>query len=210
MKSSFPSIFLFRTVTAAVFVAAGWPSSAVSAVGDATTWVFNAPAIANAAQNPPYDPVASLQLTETAGGVQFVLDPNELNSGYGANSFINQLFFVYNASTGPALTGGNIDKTESPPQTVDTFTWNAGNPIDQFSLPNGHTEAGYSSLIIQVGFPSKNSDGELRFRPTETSTWTVLGTHLTDFTATSATANSKPSPMFGLLSLNGFNDDSSN
>jgi hypothetical protein len=39
MKSSLPSKFLFGTVTAGVFVAAAWASSAVSAVGDATTCV---------------------------------------------------------------------------------------------------------------------------------------------------------------------------
>jgi hypothetical protein len=151
-----------------------------------------------------------LTLTETLGGVQFVLDPNESNPGYGANSFINQVFYVYNTSTGPALTAGNINEAGSPPQIAGSFSWDGGNPINQFSLPNGQTEAGYSPLIVQVEFPTKNSDGELRFRPTETSTWTVLGTRLTDFTSASASANSKPSPVFGVLSLSGFSGDSSN
>jgi hypothetical protein len=66
VKNSLPS----QIFTAGIFIAAAWASSAVAAVGDTTTWVFNAPAIANAAQNPPYDPVATFQLTETAGGVQ--------------------------------------------------------------------------------------------------------------------------------------------
>ena len=71
------------------------------------------------------------------------------------------------------------------------------------SNPN-NVDAGYKADVfhIIVDFPSKNDPD--RFNPGDTSTWTVLGTTLSDFTDTFATANSKPSPIYGVISVTAY------
>ncbi len=156
--------------------------------GAAAALSFNhdLPATGIPSLNPPYPNVATITLTQTADGVQFVLDPNEASPGWGSNSFVERLDFVY---AGAALDAGD-------------FRNDAGVPGD-FSFESGQNmDAGYKSDAhhITVDFPSKQSD---RFTPTDTSTWTVLGASLADF-ATFATANNKPSPIFSIISVTGY------
>jgi hypothetical protein len=163
--------------------------------------VFDTPAIGNAAQNPPYVPVATVSLLETAAGVQFTLDPNELNTGYQSNAFINQLFYTFTGSQ--TLTGASFANLLPSVQGTSAA-------VDSFTVVNSGTEAGYNPLTIQVQWSNSNANGGLaRLEPNETSSWLVSGTTIADFGAV-AVANNKPSPVFGVLSIQGFSGDSSN
>lgn len=155
----------------------------------ATIWTFDLPATAIASQNPPYPTVATLTLTQTADGVQFVLDPNESSPGFADGSFIERLDYVYG---GLGLTANDFRQDAGAPGTF------------QFESNPNNMDSGYQAdaFHIVVDFPSKNDPG--RFDPTDTSTWTVLGTTLADFTGSFATANSKPSPIYGVLSVTAY------
>jgi hypothetical protein len=150
-------------------------------------WAFDTPATGIPSQNPPYPVVATLTLTQTADGVQFTLDPNEGNPGFGSNSFVQRLDYVY---TGPALSAASFRQDAG---VAGSFDFSANDSMD----------AGYKSddAVITATFPSSNAD---RFRPDDTSTWTVLGTTLADFANTSGSANNKPSPIHGVISVTAF------
>ena len=154
---------------------------------------FNTPATGSGT---PTTSVATLTLTDTANGVQFVLDPNENNPGYHSHPTpLSSNCSTYDAGS-PALTGRQIDES-SAPQTIGSFTGIPAARIDQFVVTGVKTEAGYSPLKIRVDFPTSNS-GDLRFRKEEISAWTVAGTTIADFTD-GATANNKPTPMLGVM-----------
>jgi hypothetical protein len=157
-----------------------------------TMWTFELPATAIASQTPPYPVVAVLTLTQTVDGVQFVLDPNENSPGFLANSadsFVEQIDYVY---AGPELSASDFRNDNGP---IDGF--------DFLSNPN-NMDVGYTAdtFHIVVDFPSTNDVG--RFNPGETRTWTVLGSTLMQFTGTSASANSRPSPASGVISVSAY------
>jgi hypothetical protein len=163
----------------------------MAAINDTASFSFNTQAIGNAV---PENPVATLSLLETASGVQFTLTPVQ-NGGYGANTFIDGLWYAY---SGPAL-------------TLQDFSATGGNPIDSFAFdgtPNGHNETGYSPLRINVDFPNANTPD--RFHLGETSVWTVANTQISNFTASVTDGPQKPSPVFGVLSINGLSGGSNN
>ncbi len=165
-------------------------------------WQFDTPGIANATAG---EVVATMTLTDTTGGVRFVLDPNESNAGFTTSSFLDQVFFIYNP--GPTLTGGTVTAMNT---AVGSFTWTAGTGISSFSLPNGTTEDGYSPLRIQVAFPTdKNGD---RFLKDDTTTFTISGVTTANFAEPYADANSpnKPQPIAGIVSVDGFTGNTSN
>jgi hypothetical protein len=149
-----------------------------------TIWSFDLPATGVPSLNPPYPTVATLTLTQTADGVQFVLDPNEGSPGFADHSFIERIDYVY---AGSALSDGD-------------FRHDAGAPAEFSFLSNpNNVDAGYKADVfhIVVDFPSKNDPD--RFNPGDTSTWTVLGTSLSDFDGTFASANNKATPIHGVL-----------
>lgn len=153
-----------------------------------TIWTFELPATALDSQTPPFPTVATLELTQTADGVQFVLDPDDSSPGYSPESFIEELDYVY----------GGMELTE------DDFRHDAGAPAEfEFEDNPNNMDSGYKAdaFHIIVSFASKNDPD--RFDPDETSTWTVLGTTLADFESF-ATANNKPSPTQGVLSVKGY------
>ena len=84
-----------RTLLAAGAVVCGLLGS--SAAG-ALTFNHDLPGTAIPSQNPRYPNVATLTLTQTLDGVQFVLDPNQASPGFGASSFVERLDFVYAGS----------------------------------------------------------------------------------------------------------------
>ena len=177
---------LGRWAAAALLVCAVFVAPAAFA---STIWTFDLPATAVASQNPPYPTVATLTLTQTVDGVQFVLDPNESSPGFVEGSFIERLDYVY----------GGVELTSSD------FRHDAGAPAEfQFEDNPNNMDAGYKadSFHIVVDFPSKNDPD--RFDPTDTSTWTVLGASLADFTDSFATSNSKPSPIYGVISATAY------
>ena len=177
---------LRRLAAAAPLVCALFVAPAAFA---STIWGFDLPATAIASQNPPYPTVATLTLTQTIDGVQFVLDPNESSPGFAEASFIERLDYVY----------GGVELTASD------FRYDAGAPAEfQFEDNPNSMDAGYKAdaFHIIVDFPSKNDPD--RFDPTDTSTWTVLGASLADFTDSFATSNSKPSPIYGVISVTAY------
>jgi hypothetical protein len=150
-----------------------------------TIWTFDLPATALASQSPPYPTVATLTLTQTADGVQFMLDPNQSSPGFGDKSLITRLDFVY---AGSALSAADFRQDGGSPGSF-SFESNPNNMDSGYAANDFH---------IVVDFPSANDPNPLT--PTGSSTWTVLGTTLSDFTGTFATANAKPSPISGVLS----------
>jgi hypothetical protein len=150
-----------------------------------TVWSFDLPATALASQTPPYPVIATLSLTQTADGEQFMLDPNESSPGFDTNSLIKSLDFVY---SGAALSSSDFRQDAGAPGTF-SFESNPNNMDSGYAANDFH---------IVVDFPSANDPDPLV--PNYISTWTVLGTTLSDFTGTSATANAKPSPIFAVLS----------
>jgi len=154
-----------------------------------TIWTFNLPATALASQTPPYPVVATLTLTQTVDGVQFVLDPDETSPGFADQSFIERLDYVYD---GPEL-------------ELSAFQ-NDDGPISSFEFENNpnNMDAGYAAdaFHIIVNFPTANNSD--RFSPDETRTWTVLGTTIDQFDLSFATANAKPSPIHAVISVTAY------
>ena len=187
-------------LTSMLFVASGlFFGLNPSAMAAPVVWTFNLPSTAVASQSPPYASVATLSLTQIGSDVQFFLDPNELNAGAlpATNTFVHYIDFVY---TGAALTGLS-------------FVYNAGAEIEQFSYKTDQNmDSGNKAQHqhVEVDFFTKNTDGGKRFDFTETSTWTIKDVSLTNFTTTFATNNSKPSPIYGEISLGSFKGASSN
>lgn len=175
-----------KPIAAALFMAFAAPSMA-------ETWTFNLPATGLESLNAPYPDIATLTLTDVSGGVQFVLDPNEANPGYSLDpeSQVTRLDYVY---SGPTLTAAS-------------FQYDSGAAIQSFSYvtnPN-NVDAGFvaNDEHIIVDFFNNPQDS---FGVTETSTWTVFGTTVDDFTNTFATAHNKPSPIFGVISVSPFSN----
>ena len=171
-----------RAFALAVFASVGLGGSAAGA----TTFSFNLPGTGLPSQTTPFQNVATLTLTQTVDGVQFVLDPNETNPGFGSKSFIKGLDFVY---AGSALDASDFRSD--------------GGASGRFSFQRkSGMDAGFraSDFHITVSFPSKSKQ---RFDPGETSTWTILGTTLDDF-ASFATSKKKADRIFSVISLSGY------
>ncbi len=168
-----------------VIAVVAWGSVSATAAS-ALSFGHDLPATATASQAPPYPNVATLSLTQTADGVQFTLDANGASPGFSASSFIERLDFVY---AGPALDATDFRNDAG---VAGTFTFGS----------NPNMDAGYKADAshIVVDFPSSAAH---RFHPADTSTWTVLGTTLADF-STFATANAKPGPIFSVISVSGY------
>jgi hypothetical protein len=169
-----------------------------SSAGAATVvWDFNLPATALSSVNPPYPSAATLTLVDTIDGVQFTLDPNELNPGYGANSTVDALNIVF---TGPADLSSLAYRSDSGPvANADTFG-NANNPLVAVVPPPNsaiNLDAQYVSADGQLKLTWNNPD----FNVTDISVWTILGTTIADNFSIMATSNAKPSPTFGIFSV---------
>ena len=154
-------------------------------------WTFDLPATATPSHDPPYPTVATLTLNQTADGVQFVLDPNELSSGFlnAGDSFVERVDFAY---SGPALSSSDFRNDDG---AIDSFEF--------FANPN-NMDSGYRADVfhIVVDFPSRNSPD--RFEPSETRTWTILGATESQFRDSFATANSKSTPSAGIISVTAY------
>jgi len=178
---------------------AAWKAGAIAAAACGLLWVqeatavsfdFNLPSTALASQSPPYPSVGTVTLEQVAEGVRFTLDLNESSTGWGDASFVERLDFVY---SGAAL-------------EADDFLNLSGVAASDFEYednPN-NLDSGYTArdTHIIVSWPSSNQDD--RLEPDETSTWLVLGALLSDFTGTAADSNSKPTPIFGVISVTAY------
>ncbi len=179
-----------KPVAAALFAAFTLP-----ALADTASWTFNLPATGLESQTPPYPSLATLTLTDVSGGVQFTLDPDQANPGYSLDpnntSAVTRIDFVY---SGDAIAAGD-------------FQYDSGAAVKTFSYetnPN-NMDAGYTAddAHIIVNF---YTDPQSDFAVTDTSTWTIMGTTVSDFTNTFATAANKPSPTYGIISVAPFSN----
>ena len=180
----------YLAAAAALVVAGG--AHAASATFD-----FNLPAVGSNAVRPPYPTVATLTLVDVAGGVQFTLDPNETSSGFAGDAsseFVERLTLAYRGAE--PVSFSNV----------------AGAALRDFSFSSHHhLDAGYASNAGVLGFDwfSSRRDGADRFDVTETSSWSLFGDGLdvSDFTTAFGTANNKPGPIHGVISVTGYNLD---
>lgn len=180
----------YLAAVAALVVAGG--AHAASA-----TFSFNLPAVGNNAVRPPYPTVATLTLVDVAGGVQFTLDPNEASSGFAGDAsseFVERLTLAY----------GGVEPL--------SFSNVAGAALRDFSFGSkGHLDAGYASNgnVLSFDWFSSRRDGANRFDITESSAWNLFGDGLdvSDFTSAFGTANNKPGPIHGVISVTGYDLD---
>jgi hypothetical protein len=182
------------------------PASA-DAIGSSATWLFDLPSTAVASQNPPYPLVATLTLTQTGDGVQFVLQPNWLDptAGFSNQSFIEKVDYVYK---GPALTGGS--PPTPPPSTVGDFRWDGGAQVKNFNYETNQNnmDSAYKTNDQHILVDFGTANDAFRFDNSYTdSEWTVLAALLSDFTGTFATSESKPTPIQGVISVTAYSLD---
>lgn len=154
---------------------------------------FNLPATGSPSGTPPYPTVATLEIKDIAVGVQMTLTPN-----WGSDGWKNQ--------NNPAVDSLAI---VMPDLSNLTASWISGAPTKNgngFSFGNMNLDAGYKSNAVsfKVDFQQKNKD------PFDSSylnsIWNVTGADLTtaDFENLFATANKKPSPIFGVISVSAY------
>jgi len=202
VPTGFPKLTRWRPVKKAAAAAAAAALSigaAHAAVGDTATWLFNIPATGNSSITGLFDLAATLVGTETANGVNFVLTPNPLSTGisdWPYRTFVEKLSIVYGGPTNaglPTLLNGN------PALTMDMKV-NDGTP------PELQLDAGYKTVYNVLNFDW----GSHKFLGNDTATWSLngAGVDLADFLLpVSGTANNKPSPIFGVISLTAYDLD---
>ncbi len=161
-------------------------SQAVAAVGDQLTYSFNAASTGGAVPTVNH---ATLLLTETAIGVDFLLTPN-----WSEAKTVDNLHFVYSG---------------------DAFEWSSNatspsiKPESLFLHQSENIDAGYkaSADVIVVSWPGGNDKFDNNF---SSSTWQMNGFNgssitLADFMWTAAATADKPSPAFGVISMQSAN-----
>ena len=184
LRSGMPGLALGAVAAAALLAATG----AQAAVGDTATYTFNLPSTAVASQTPPYPSVATLTLNETSLGVDFLLSPNWSSPGFSGSSFVERLDYVYKGAAAPVFTPG------------------AGAPIDKWSYETNQNnmDASYKTVDQHLLIDWKGKNDPKRFdNAYSMSAWSFSGV-LTDFTGTQADSNSKPSPIFGVISVSSY------
>ena len=174
-------------------------SASVFAIPTIASWSFNLPSTAIPSQNPPYPLVATFTLTQVGSDVLFVLDPNELSPGVQdpMTSFVNRIDFAY---SGRALTTSDYagilatSLALSPEAQIKTVKYET----------NPNMDSGYTSnnQHIVIDFVPKNRPNRFGFN--DTSSWTIAGVTLANFTNTYATSGPKPSPTFGIISVSSY------
>ena len=190
MKTSIKYLFGMLTVLASM------SASAIPTI----SWSFNLPSTSTSSQNPPYPLVATFTLTEVGSNVLFVLDPNELSPGVQPdpeNSFVNRINFVYSGRALDATDYTNIIAS-SLAMSPDSHIGVKG--VSYKTNPNNMDSSYVSNdQHIVIDFVPRNRPNRFGFN--DTSSWTIAGVSLADFTGTYATSNSHPSPTFGIISV---------
>ena len=168
------------------------------------TWDFNLPATALPSLNPPYPSIAELKLEDSTCGslscVKFTLDPNESNPGFNpgsALSTIDRLNIVFATTNSDETDAQSVHSINflSGPATTTNYSW-AMPP----AANDANMDAGYTSQAGQVQIDwGQGSDPD--FGVSAISMWTILNTTIADNFSDAATANNKPSPVFGIISV---------
>jgi MYXO-CTERM domain-containing protein len=157
------------------------------------SYSFDYPATGSAA---PHTPVATLTLTDIAGGVQFLLQPAWAVVGSGVQW--DELQLTYQ---GPALAG--LTFSDLGPAIID--------PTKLAVTTSGHT--GYTPEVGFLGVHWDNTGQNHHFDITHgSSSWSLTGTGLTldSFTGSFANAQGKISPIYAILSGQGLKGEPSN
>lgn len=157
---------------------------------------FNLPATGNPSGTPPYPTVATLEIKDIAGGVQMTLTPN-----WGSDGWKNQ--------NNPAVDSLAI---VMPDLSNLTASWISGAPTKNgkgnnagFVFGKQNLDASYKSNA--GSFTVNFQQGASSFDFSEpNSIWNVMGADLTtaSFEDLFATANNKPSPIFGVISVSAY------
>lgn len=195
-------------LSAVAIAAAAFASS--SAQAQTASWTFNLPSTGVPSQSPPYPDVATLTATDIGlGVVQFTLDVNQASPGWGQpNGFVENLDIVYN---GPIYQPQNQN---DPTPALPALTNISGVAVTGYGIhdaPPGNLDSGYSTLPYDwLSFDWASNT----FTPNLTSTWTLSTAGCTtladcidvsDFLPPAeATASNKPSPVFGVISVTGY------
>lgn len=162
-------------------------------------WSFDRPSTV-AQTTAPYPSVALLKLEDTADGVVFTLDPNEVNNGGfqtpppdGQWSTVDDLSFVFNDTT-TGLTATDVVNLGGAAQNSVVVD------ITDSEVESGYTNDS-STGVIQLIWQQPTG----KFDVNLTSVWRINGTTIADNFSALATANSgKPSPIFGVISVSPF------
>lgn len=184
------------------FVIAGLAATGHTAQAATVVWDFNLPATASF--SPPYPSVARLTLADspTIGNyVEFTLDPNQGNPGFGSNSTVSALNIVFSGSA--ALASSAYASISGPVADAASFG-NNNNPLVAVVPPpasNANMDAGYTSGAGQLKLTWANPD----FPVDQVSVWRISGTSIAANFSSLATANNKPSPTFGIISVSPIN-----
>ena len=205
-------LHLLRSLSSVAIMLTMTLSSAQAAT---VVWDFNLPATATSSQSPPYPSVATLTLVDTVDGVQFTLDPNELNPGYETISTVDALNIIFTRPNGGTddLPSSAYRSDNGPVANAETFG-NNNNPLVGVVTPPASAmqmDSSYTSANGQLLLTWNNPD----FNVNNTSVWTILGTTIADNFSIMATSNSNPTPVFGIfsvspISLDGFTPTPSN
>ncbi|MBB4843821.1 hypothetical protein HNP55_002344 [Paucibacter oligotrophus] len=161
---------------AAIFVALVSPVTQATP-GDSLSYSFNTASTGGAT---PTTSQATLRLTETALGVDFLLTPN-----WGSSSAhsVTQLQFAYS--------GGPLSYVDG-----------AG-PNASFTLGSGHIDSSYSvTSMVSMHWPSSGSQKFDTADPFTAWSFNGAGVSLANFMVY-ATSSAKPSPAFGVISMPG-------
>lgn len=156
------------------------------------TYDFNLPATGNPSIGPPYPTVATLTITDVAGGVQMTLTPNWSSPGWQSSGSVKGFDIVF-----PTLSGSF------------TLTNNTGAQIkswDVSSNPNMDSSYTSNASVFSVQFDTSNNKEFENVSGRDISSWILIGTDLTtaSFLGLFATANNKPSPIFGVISIQSY------
>lgn len=171
-------------IAAGMLLALGGAGPARAGVGDTLTYLFNAEATGSFTVGVTQ---ATLVLTETASGVDFVLSPNW---GVTTAKNVERLQFAFSGEpvTFAYLGGAEIDSGAS-----------------QFGAHAGSFDASYSTpAYYQIEWFNPSAKKFDSGKPS--SSWSLNGTGITlaDFSIAATTSNvNKPSPIFGVISMPG-------
>lgn len=172
------------------------------------TWVFDLPAVANYLDI--YEPIATMTLTQEAGYVSFVLDPNEDSPGVmgwdsnnpdPSQTYIDAIDFVYSGHLGSL--GDLTDKLEiTSESTTPISSWSYSDGSGGQDNPNLDTSYTSTGGYISIEFEQK---GENPFDFTEVATWIITGATLADFSDYFAWGSpNMPNPIKGIISSSSY------
>jgi hypothetical protein len=165
---------------------------AEGAAADTVTFDFSLPATGKPSVGTSYPNVATLSITDVAGGVQMALTPNWSSSGWDnkKGGSVQRLDIVF-----PSLSG------------AFAFTNDSGAKIKSWKVSNNagmDTSYKSNASVFSVKFDTSNkSDFDSSFA---NSIWSVIGKDLStaSFNGLFAEANNKISPIFGVISVQGY------